>query len=57
MLDRVGAPVAVVKAAATQRFLVRNSDRWAVHSEPPRSFAAELPCQPQTQVIVCSRWR
>src|SRR5512141_604522 len=26
--------------------------RWAVHSEPPRSMVAELPCQPHVQVIV-----
>ena len=28
--------------------------RWAVHSEPPRSIVAELPCQPHVQVIVCA---
>ena len=37
-----------------QRFLPRTSTRWAVHSEPPRSIVAELPCQPHVQVIVWS---
>ena len=32
----------------------RTSKRWAVHSEPPRSRVAELPCHPQVQVIVCA---
>src|SRR5215203_5853905 len=36
------------------RFLPRTSKRWAVHSEPPRSSVAELPCQPQVQVMVCA---
>ena len=26
-------------------------------TEPPVAFVAQLPCQPHTQVIVCSRWR
>src|SRR4051794_2146599 len=38
------------------RFLVRNSWRCAVHGEAPRSPGAQLPCQPQTQVMVWSRW-
>ena len=41
-------------AGAGQRFLPRTSIRWAVHSDPPRSIAAELPCHPQVQVIVCA---
>src|SRR5215203_2076554 len=36
------------------RFLPRTSNRCAVHSEPPRSSVAELPCQPQVQVMVCA---
>ena len=43
-----------VGPSAGQRFLPRTSNRWAVHSEPPRSIVAELPCQPQVQVIVCA---
>ena len=35
--------------------LVRNWFRCVVQSEPPVAFVAQLPCQPQTQVIVCSR--
>ena len=37
-----------------QRFLPRTSMRWAVHSEPPRSTVAELPCHPQVHVMVCA---
>jgi hypothetical protein len=36
--------------------LVRNSCRCAVHGDAPRSPGAQLPCQPQTHVMVCSRW-
>ena len=35
--------------------LVRNWFRWIVQSELPVAFVAQLPCQPQTQVIVWSR--
>ena len=35
--------------------LVRNWFRWVVQSEPPVWFVAQLPCHPQTHVIVCSR--
>ena len=35
--------------------LVRNWLRCVVQSEPPVEFVAQEPCQPQTQVMVCSR--
>src|SRR5262249_41168437 len=34
---------------------VLNWFRCVVQSEPPVEFVAQEPCQPQTQVIVCSR--
>ena len=42
--------------AISYRFFVRNSWRCAVQGDAPRSPGAQLPCQPQTQVIVWSRW-
>ncbi len=52
-IDRSGSEYRPVRPrAAAYRFLPRTSNRCAVHSEPPRSIVAELPCQPQVQVIV-----
>lgn len=34
---------------------VRNWFKCVVQSEPPVALVAQLPCQPHTQVMVCSR--
>src|SRR5690242_11226810 len=40
--------------AEGQRGFVRFAARWAVHSDVRPSVDELLPCQPQTQVIVCA---
>ncbi len=51
---RIDDPGREVGRSRAQRFLPRTSSRCAVHSEPPRSIVAELPCQPQVHVMVCA---
>ena len=55
-LARTGRPGSVDRGPRRERASSASCreprSRWAVHSEPPRSIVAELPCQPQVQVIV-----